>query len=82
MDSEKEDNIGWAFVEAIKRQGQVIQMLSELMDHELLQNLSKHNPFWDSEHELEDDKLHDIRCQLSFIHEKICDSWGKLKFPD
>lgn len=51
----------------IKNSGIVEYKIREIADHPIFYILSKHDPYWDSEHELEADKLDDIRSQLSKI---------------
>lgn len=53
--------------------GKAYAKLDGLIRHEMFDNLSKHNPYWDSEHEIESDKLHDIRMRLQTIQETISD---------
>ncbi len=77
-----DNEFGQCFVEEFKRVGEARYMLNELKFHELFDNLSKHNPWWDSEHEIEGDKLEDIRMQLSFIHSRFIDVLDKLRKPE
>lgn len=51
--------------------GTAKQLLKELISDNLFDDLSKHNPYWESIHEVEDDKLHDLRMKLMYLHEKI-----------
>lgn len=44
-------------------------------DMRIFDMLSKHEPWWNSEHEIESDKLYDLRCMLMGIESKLLDIW-------
>lgn len=70
-----EEKSEWRY---IRDSGRALQIISELSDMEIFDNLSKHNPYFDSVHEVESDKLYDLRCKLSYIHEKLLEAWSFL----
>ena len=51
--------------------GMCIQRLRDCVSTDIFDNLSKHNPWFDSEHELEADKLDELRMTLSLCKEEI-----------
>jgi hypothetical protein len=51
--------------------GRVRERLDELLKLEIFDDLSKHNPYFDSEHDLESDKLYDIRCKFRVIQDSL-----------
>lgn len=62
----------------IKNAGRAEEKLSSVLGNELFDNLSKHNPFWDSEDEETADKLDGIRMKLIFLNEEIFDAYAFL----
>lgn len=52
--------------------GQAQLRIKELLARDIFDTLSKHNPYWDSEHEAEGEKLEDARCALNGIQ---CELW-------
>lgn len=60
-------------IQRIECIGRAQEKLDNLFGDEIFDNLSKHNPYWDSEHEIESEKLYDIRCKLGYIHDKLSD---------
>lgn len=61
--------------------GRAQQQIIDLLDHDLFEDLSKHNPYFDSEHELEADKLEDCRRRLQFVHETLWNIVAMLEKP-
>ena len=64
-------NLASLMLEKIKNMGIVQKYLYDLMKDEIFGGLSKHNPYWDSEHEKESEKLYDLRCKISYIHGQL-----------
>lgn len=62
--------------------GESRSKISELTDLELFDNLSKHNPYYQSDHEIENEKLTFIRFQLQHIQEDLNEIWSKLNMWD
>lgn len=60
-------------VERLISVGEALAILKYLQELPVFQNISKHNPYWESSHSEEDDKLHDIRLSLSHIDNIISD---------
>ena len=60
--------------------GMAKQKLADLLDdaEDKFEDTSKHNPYWDSEHEVESDKLYDIRCKLGWYKDKLWDIYAIL----
>lgn len=54
------------------------ERLSALLDDDIFNDLFKHNPWWESEHEAESDKLHDLRMKLGYFSEKMWEIWHIL----
>ena len=59
--------------------GKAIKNLEDGMENQIWYDLSKHNQYWDSEHETEDNKLEDIRLHLSFMKETIYNLLEKIE---
>ena len=58
---------------SIQLLGQIKEKLNNILDDRLFNDLSKHNPYWNSEHEVEYEKLYDTRCALSTFENQL---WG------
>lgn len=58
--------------------GRAKEKLIELMGYEIFDNLSKHNPYFDSEHSIESDKLYDLRMKLAHIQDCLCNIYDIL----
>jgi len=54
------------------------EKLQSIIDEDIFENLSKHNPYWDSEHEKESEKLYDIRIKLAYFKEKLWEIYSTL----
>lgn len=55
------------------KMGRVKEKLFGILNDEVFNSLSKHNPYWDSEHEQESIKLGDIRFKLSILNDNLWD---------
>jgi hypothetical protein len=73
MNEKTEISLPKAMIEVIIRLGRAQQLLRHLLDDEIWDNLSKHNPKWESEHEREDEILHDVRIKLAFVNDHLHD---------
>ena len=62
--------------------GQAQLRIKELLARDIFDTLSKHNPYWDSEHELEGEKLEEARCQLSGIQYELEAIQEALSLPE
>ena len=60
-------------LDRIESIGRAKEKLLDLSQMEIFDNLSKHNEYWDSNYEEEDEKLHDIRCTLGLISDRVAD---------
>ena len=65
-------------IKYIKNIGVAEEKLRVVLDSDLFLNLSKHNPFWDSEDPLISEKLYDIRMKLSFLNDQIYDAYSLI----
>jgi len=66
-------------VKALISIGRAEMILNKIFGNPLFDNLSKHNPWWDSEHEKEAELLHDIRCQFQSINDDLYELSAELK---
>ena len=65
-------------ISRIKDMGRVQERLKAILDDEIFDTLSKHNPYWDSKHEPECDKLDDLRRKFSCFQDNLWDIMGIL----
>lgn len=68
-----------AVISRLEDFGRAQQKLKSILDDEIFENLSKHDPYWDSTHESEADRLHDIRCKLNCLSDNLWDLWAILR---
>ncbi len=66
-------------IKFVKNVGAAESKLRDLLLSDRLSDLSKHNPYYDSEHEIEADKLDDLRMSLSSISDVISDVLNLLE---
>lgn len=68
-------NIADAFITRIMNIGRVQEKIIQLLEHDVFANhfLSKHNEYWDSQHEKEADKLDESRMRFSMIESELHD---------
>lgn len=59
--------------------GSARTILAKLLDHDLFLDLSKHNPYWNSEDSVAYEKLYDTRVGLSQIHDDLFEIYLLLK---
>jgi hypothetical protein len=62
--------------------GRVKEKLSALMEHDIFDDLSKHNIYYHSEHEIEYDKLFDLRMKIAGIQDSLCNIYDILHRDD
>ncbi len=53
--------------------GKAQEKTGKILDDDIFQDLSKYDPYWDSDHEKEAEKLDDIRRKLSFFRDSLYD---------
>lgn len=58
--------------------GRAHEKLKHILDHDIFDTLSKHDPYWHSENEPESEKLHEIRMKVSFLHDSLGDLYEIL----
>lgn len=66
-------------ISKIKDMGIIQQKLEEILDDEIFDDLSKHNPFWHSKYEPESHKFNDLRGKFSLLSENLWDIMGILR---
>ncbi len=59
--------------------GRVEEKIKNILDDEIFDTLSKHNPYWDSKHDLEADKLDDLRRKFSCLQDNLWDIMAILQ---
>lgn len=59
--------------------GRAKQMIKSILDDDIFDTLSKHNPYWDSEHEVESEKLYDCRMKFGLVQDNL---WGLYSILD
>lgn len=59
--------------------GRAKEKLRIILDDEIFETTSKHNPYWQSEHEQEADKLDDLRMKLACLNDNLWDIWSVLR---
>lgn len=60
-------------VKRLQDMGRAEEKLFQLLNHEVFDTLSKHNEYWQSQHQPEDDKLDEARRTLMHIQDKLFD---------
>ena len=68
-----------AMISRIEDLGRAQHKLKMILDIDILNNLSKHDPYWNSDHEFECNKLHQIRIKLSCLSDELWDLWTILR---
>jgi hypothetical protein len=66
----------------IEKIGIAREKLNEILDLDIWDDLSKHNPYWESQYEPECDKLDDARRRLAALHEQLLEIHLLLKIKD
>ncbi len=59
--------------------GRAQEKLRSILEDELFDNLSKHDPYWNSKNELESYKLADLRGKIALLSENLWDLWLILR---
>lgn len=62
--------------------GKAQLLVKQLLSRDIFETLSKHNPWWDSEHETENEKLEEARCQLNGIQYELWEIQEALSLPE
>lgn len=68
-----------AVIKRLEDIGRAQQKLKSILDDDIFDNLSKHDPYWDSEHEPEADRFHDVRMKLNCMRDNLWDLWAILR---
>jgi hypothetical protein len=76
------ESLSEKMIKRIEDLGRAESLLKNVLEHSIFESLSKHNPYFHSEHELESDRLYDIRCTLGCIHDNLWGVWAILKGQD
>ncbi len=80
-DMEK-DNVIKTMLARIQDIGRAQQALYRVLQDDIFDILSKHDPYWHSEHEKEADKLDDIRMKLGCFSDNLWDVYRILNTED
>lgn len=60
--------------------GRAQQKLKSILDEDLLEQHSKHYPYWHTDDlEVANDRLHDLRCKLNCLSDNLWDLWTILR---
>lgn len=62
-----------AMISRIEDIGRARQAMYAILDNELFEHRSKHDPFWESETLQDMDKLQNVRMKLSFMYDSLCE---------
>lgn len=73
------ENIEPNMVQSLISVGRALEKLDNLLEIDVFETLSKHNEYWSSEHEPEDEKLDQARRTLSMIQDKLHGIYYALK---
>jgi hypothetical protein len=77
--NEAKKSVDGLFWNRIINVGRALEKLEVVLDQDIFDELSKHNPKWDSEHEPEAETLHQVRGRLSYMHDQLWDIFALLK---
>jgi hypothetical protein len=66
-------------VDVAVRMGRIQERLTSIMENYLFENISKHDPMWNSTDETECDRLHMIRGYVSCLHDNLWDLMGIIR---
>lgn len=72
------NGLSFITISRIEDIGRAREKLKTILDDDIFDTLSKHNPYWDSEYEVESDKLDDLRRKFSCFSETLWDLYGIL----
>ena len=62
-----------AMISRIEDIGRAQQKLKTILDEDIFDITSKHNPYWNSKHEEESEKLDDLRRKISCLNDNLWD---------
>ncbi len=62
-----------AMISKIQDMGRIEEILKSYLDNDIFCKLSKHDPYWESSHDIESNKLDDLRRTLSCLHDNLWD---------
>jgi len=58
-----------AMLAHVQKTGQALAILDEVLNNDVFDNLSKHNPFWDAS-----DEMDELRMKLGWISDKLTEA--------
>ena len=67
------NNLPNDMISRLQNAGKAQDRIIKLLDDEIFESTSKHNPYWHSKHEEEADKLDDLRRKISCFHDNLWD---------
>ena len=73
------DELPLSLHERLIRIGRAQQMLHDILIDDP-HYLSKHNPYWESESDVENEKLDEVRRKLSSINDKLYEAYGMIAY--
>ena len=73
------DLLVYRILQRLEDIGRAKQMIKSILDDDIFDTLSKHNPYWDSEHEVESEKLYDCRMKFGLVQDNL---WGLYSILD
>ena len=75
-------NLNNAIIKRLEDIGAARLLVKQLLDKEIFESTSKHNPYWDSEHEVESDKLDEARRTLIGVQMELWEIQEMLASPE
>lgn len=73
--AEVEFNLGLDVVRKIQSVGRAESVLKSVLDNDIFDKLSKHDPYWHSDYDVEAEKLDELRRILDCMHDNL---WGVM----
>lgn len=73
------ESMSTAIISRLEDMGRARSRLSDILDDEIFDTLSKYNEYYHSEHEAEDEKLDELRRKLVCIKDNLWDLWAILR---
>ena len=79
----KEKDVPSLFAKRMQDMGKAEYLVKSILEDEYFSChfLSKHNEYWDSKHEIENDKLDEARRKFSYLQDRLWNVVNILEFP-
>lgn len=80
----KEEDVPRLFAKRMQDMGKAEYLVKSILEEEYFSChfLSKHNDYWESKHEIENDKLDEARRKFSYLQDRLWDIVNILEFPE